>query len=96
MPASRGKWKEVSNVVGELGTLLTDKKGTLAGSCDENMKRETEVLVMADELKSTGKTDEDTRAIIMCGLERLRKIKENEAAKELLGSSGGQKATTGR
>ena len=65
-PASRGKWKAVSNLVEELGTLLK------------------EVLVIADELKTTGQADENTRAIIMRGLKRPRKIKEEEAAKELL------------
>ena len=50
------------------------------------MKRETEVLVMARELKAVGKTNENTRVIIMRGPERLRKSKEEEeeAPKELL------------
>ena len=50
------------------------------------MKRETEVLVIADEFKTTRKADENTTAIIMRGLKRLRGIKEEEeeAAKELL------------
>ena len=48
------------------------------------MKRETEVFVMADELKTTRKADENTTAIIMRGLKRPRKIKEEAAAKELL------------
>ena len=40
---------------------------------------------MAVDLKATGKTNENTRSIVMWGLERLRKIKEEEgAAKELL------------
>ena len=32
-PASRGRWKEVSNVVGDLGALLKDKKSTWQKSC---------------------------------------------------------------
>ena len=47
------------------------------------MKRESEVLVTADELTSVGKNDEHTRAMIMRGLKRLWKIREEEAAKEL-------------
>ena len=51
------KWKEVSNTVGELGTLVKDKKGTWITGCKESMKRETEVHVMADELTTTGKAN---------------------------------------
>ena len=45
--------------------LAKDKKGTSVKSCKESLKRETEVLVMADELASVGKTGEHTRAKIM-------------------------------
>ena len=54
-PASRGKWTEFFNVVEELGTLLKDKKGTWVKRSKESMERETEVLVVADEFKTTGK-----------------------------------------
>ena len=67
-----------------LGTLAKDKKGTWVKSCKESMKRDTEVLVMADELNAMGKNDEHTRAIRTWRLKRLRKIKEKEAEKELL------------
>ena len=69
----------------ELRTLAKDKKGTWINICNESVKRETEVLVMADELKAFGKTDENTTAIVMRELRRLRKITEKEeATKELL------------
>ena len=68
----------------ELGTMAKDKKGSWIKSCKQSMKRKTEVLVMADELKAFGKTDENTRTIIMRGLQRLRKIQEEEATKELV------------
>ena len=42
------------------------------------MERETEVLVVTDEFKTTGKADVNTRAIIMRGLKRLRKKEEEE------------------
>ena len=84
-PASRAKWQEVSNTVEELGTLAKETKGLWIKICNESVKRETEVLVTADELKASGKTDENTTAIVMLGLRRLRKITEKEeAAKELL------------
>ena len=86
-PTSRGRWKEVSNVVGDLGSLLKDTKSTWQKSCKESMKKEQEVLVFADELKAQGNVDENTRAMTIRVLKRIRKIreeKEEEAAKELL------------
>ena len=53
-------------------------------SCKENMERETEILVVADELKSADKTNENAKEITMRRLKRLRKMKEEESAKELL------------
>ena len=42
------------------------------------MTREQEVLGMGDELQAQGKVDESTRAIIIRGLKRIRKIREEE------------------
>ena len=84
-PRSRGKWKEVSNVVGELGSVLQDKTSTWQKSCKESLKREQEVLVLQEASKAHGKMDENSRATIMRGLKkRLRKIREEEEAAEKL------------
>ena len=47
-PAPRGRWKEVSDVVGDLGSLPKDEKSSWQKSCKESMNREQEVLVMAN------------------------------------------------
>ena len=73
-PVPWPRWKEVSRTVEELAVL--DIKGTWVERCKERMKRESEVLDMADELASVGKADEHTGAITMRGLKRLRKIRE--------------------
>ena len=52
------KWKEVSHTVNQLGFLVKDKKGTWVRSCEERSKRESDVMVMADELVSCEKLDE--------------------------------------
>ena len=86
-PTSRGR--EVSNVVGDLGSLLILDKSTWQKSCKKNIKRKQEVLVMAEELTNQRKVDEDTRSIIMRGLKRLHKTgeeEEEEVAKEWLES----------
>ena len=72
-PASRSKWEDVSNTVEQLETMAKDKKSTWINCCKERMKRETEVHVMEDELKATGKTDENTKATIMRGLKTSSK-----------------------
>ena len=52
-------------------------------ACKESLKRDEEVLVLADELKAQGNVDENTRAMITPVLKRIRKImEEGEAAKE--------------
>ena len=52
----------------------------------ESPKRESEGLVMEEELVSMGKTDEHTRATMKRGLKQISKLREEEeeAAKELL------------
>ena len=51
-PTSRGRCKEFSNVEEGTGVAAEgDKKSTWQKSCKEIMKREQEVLVMAEELK---------------------------------------------
>ena len=50
-----GNSKEVSHTVEELGMMAKDKKGPLVKSCKESSKRESEVLVMAEELASVEK-----------------------------------------
>ena len=44
----------------------------------ESLKREQEVLVLAEELKAQGSVDDNTRAVITRGLKRLRKIRVEE------------------
>ena len=75
---SRGTWKEVSDVVGDLGSLVSKKRSTLEKSCRESLKREQEVLVLAEERKAQGSVDENTKAIIYRGLKRIKKIREEE------------------
>ena len=41
--------------------MAKEKKGPLVKSCKESSNRESEVLVMAEELTSVGKTDEHTQ-----------------------------------
>ena len=57
-PGLRGKWKEVSNTVGDLGSLVKDKRITWQKSCKESLKREQEVVVLAEELKAQGRANE--------------------------------------
>ena len=54
-PAPQAKSKEVSQTVEELGMMAKEKKGPLVKSCKESSKRESEVLVMAEELALCGK-----------------------------------------
>ena len=84
--ASRAKWKEVSSVVEELGSLLKDKKSTRQKkSCKERVRRKQQVLVVAEELANRRKIDDSTRSIIIRGFTHLNKIREEEeVAKELL------------
>ena len=79
-----GKKEEVSNVVGDLGSLVKDKRSTWQKSCTESLKREKEVRVLAAEVNAQGSVDENTRAIIIRGLDRIRKIREEETLRELL------------
>ena len=66
-----------------VGELLKNKKSTWPKSCKESLKRDQEVLVVADELKAQGNVDENTKAMITPVLKRIRKImEEGEAAKE--------------
>ena len=50
---------ETTNVVGDLGSLLKDKKSTWQKSCKESLNREHEVLVLADELKAQGSVSQN-------------------------------------
>ena len=75
-PAPQAKSKEVSHTVEELGMIAKEKKGPLDQSCKESSKRESEVLVMAEELASMGKNDEHTRAIRKRGLKQLLQVRE--------------------
>ena len=49
---SRGRSKEVSSVVGDLGLLLKDKKSVWQNNCKESMKSEQEVLVYGGRTKA--------------------------------------------
>ena len=62
--------------------LANDKKDTWVKSSKERSKRESEVIVLAEEVAAMGKGDEHTRPIIKRSLRR--KIREEEeVAKEL-------------
>ena len=77
--------------------LLKDKKSTWQMSCKESTKREHEVFVLADERKAQGKVHENTTAIIIRGLKRIRKIsQEEEKAVKELSEDTGREATTRR
>ena len=70
---------------GLTGFLAKDKKSIWAKSYMESSKRESEVMVMADELDSGEKLDEQTGAKMKKGLKHLRKVRdEGKAVKELL------------
>ena len=56
-----------------LGSLVKDKRSTWQESCRESLKRGQKVLVLAEGLKAQGSVDENTRAIIIRGLKRIRK-----------------------
>ena len=66
--------------------LVIDKKGTWVESCKESSRRETDVVVQAEEMAAMGKNDEHTRATIKRSLKQLSKVNEEEGAKELLES----------
>ena len=71
---SSGKWKDISNVLWDLGSMFKDKKSTWQKSC------------LAEEMKALGSVDENPRVIIFRGLKRIRKLgEEEETWKELLG-----------
>ena len=74
----RGRWREVSKVVGHLGSPLQDKSGAWEKSCQESTKRKEEVQVVADERKAPGNVDKNTSAIIIQGLKLMRQIEEKE------------------
>ena len=54
-PARQATWKEVSHTVEEMEMMSKDKKITWVESCQEGSKRESEVLVMAEESASMEK-----------------------------------------
>ena len=54
------------------------REARLKKSCRESLKREQEVLVLAEERKAQGSVDENTKAIIYRGLKRIKKIREEE------------------
>ena len=84
-PKPSGKWKDVSNVFWDLGSLVKDKRSTWPKSCRGSLKTEQEVLALAEELKAQGSVDENTRAIINRGLKPISKIRgEEQPFKELL------------
>ena len=56
---------------GKTGMLVKDKKGTLVKSCKESSKRESDVVVMADELVSVETLDEHTRGMVKKRLQHL-------------------------
>ena len=62
------KWKEVSNVVGELGSLLRRRKAPGKKSSQESLKREQEVLVLQEASKAGENVDVNSRASIMRGI----------------------------
>ena len=79
------KRKEISKVVGDLGSLVKDTRSTSKKFCKESLKREQEVLVLAEELEARGSVDGNARAIINRGLKRIKKITdEEETLRELL------------
>ena len=81
--------RKKSRTLEELRMLAKDKKGTWAKSWKESSKRESDVIVLAEDVAAMEKDDEHTRAIIRRSLRQLRKIREEEEeeeepAKELL------------
>ena len=58
-PPARWKWKEVSNVVRDLWSLVKDKRSTWRKRCKESLKREQAVLALAEEPKDRGSVDEN-------------------------------------
>ena len=58
--------------------LLEDSKNTWQRGCIESLKREQEVLVLADELKAQGHVEKNTRAMTIRGRKRIRKIRQEE------------------
>ena len=56
----------------------------MVNKCEESLKREADVMVMADELVGVETSDEQTRATIKKGLKHLREVMVKEkAAQEL-------------
>ena len=76
-------WRQVSHTVNQQG-FLWQKKRRVPGS-KVARKAESKIILMADELVSGEKLDEQTRAIMKKGLKHIRRVRDEEkAAKELL------------
>ena len=85
-PISRKRWKEVVSV-GDLGSLLKNKKVLGKRAAKKARNENKKVLVLADELKAQDMLMKTPGRSQFRGLKRVRKIGEEEdeeAAKELL------------
>ena len=78
-PNPRGKGKEVSNVVGDLGSLLKEKRSTWQKSHKETRKREQEVLILAEELKAQASVE-----LLLEVLDRRKQQEEEVNSKNTL------------
>ena len=65
--------------------MIEDKSSTWQKSSRESLKREQEVLCLAEGMKSLGTVDENSRVVMVRALKRSNKLrKEEETLKELL------------
>ena len=77
-PISSKRQKEVSNVVGDMGSLLKDKRSIWQKELQRKLEKRTRSScfggrVLADALKAQGNVDEDTTSIIIRGRDRIRR-----------------------
>ena len=85
----QGKWKDIPTVLWDFAFLSKDKKSTWQNSCRESLKREQEVLNLAEEIKSQGSADEYSRVVTIRGLERLKEA-EGRGGERVVGRDTGQ------
>ena len=77
--------------------MIKEKKSTWQKSCRERLKREQEVLCPAEEMKTQGSVDENSRVVIVRTLKSIKKLREEkEMLKELFGRGTGQQDATRR
>ena len=72
------KWKEITNVLNEMGSLIKERNGTWHESCRVDQKREQDLLSTAEELRTQGSKDENDRTALVNGIRRLNKLRDDE------------------